>query len=95
MQSCVFSISAIPGGHLSARHFVAEAGYFSLLVQRKVTKRKDTPSLVRYADALTLQSVRGFADGTSMYRGKRSSSMTRPLLGLSLTALQGSAATQG
>ncbi len=65
------------------------------MVQRKVTKRKDTPSLVRCADALTLQSGRGFADGTSVYRGKRSSSLTRPLRGLILTALQGSAATKG
>ena len=31
----------------------------------------------------------------SMYRGERSSSLTRPLRGLILTALQGSAATIG
>ena len=50
---------------------------------------------VHRADTLTLQSVRGFADGTSMYRDKRSSSLTRPLRGLFLTDLQGSAATKG
>ena len=45
----------------SARHFVAVAGDF--LWRQKVTKKR-FPSLVRYADTLTLQSVRGFADGT-------------------------------
>ncbi len=61
----------------------------------KKSPKSALPSLVRYADTLTLQSVRGFADGTSVYRGERSSSLTRPLRGLFLTALQGSAATQG
>ena len=63
--------------------------------QKKVPKENGDPSLVRYADTLTLQSVRGFADGTSVYHGERSSSLTRPLRGLILTALQGSAATKG
>ena len=63
--------------------------------QKKVPKEKGAPSLVRFADSLALQSVRRFADGTSMYRGERSSSLTRPLRGLILTALQGSAATEG
>ncbi len=61
----------------------------------KKSPKSAFPSLVRYADTLTLQTVRGFADGTSMYRGKRSSSLTRPLRGLILTVLQGLAATQG
>ena len=56
--------------------------------QKKVPKEKGAPSLVRCADSLTLQSVRGFADGTSLYRGERSSSLPRPLRGLILTDLQ-------
>ena len=61
----------------------------------KKSPKSALPSLVRYADTLTLQSVRGFADATSLYRGERSSSLTRPLRGLILTALQSSAATEG
>jgi hypothetical protein len=46
-----------PGAVFSAaRHCVALAGYFSLLVQRKVTKRKDTRSTRRSLTGSLLSS---------------------------------------
>jgi hypothetical protein len=61
MQSCVFSISAIPGGHLSARHFVAVAGYFLLHAQKKVPKENGALVCTGYAGSLRGSEKSAFA----------------------------------
>jgi len=86
------SASALDLIKASARCSAAEAGYFCF----GKSNQNHFPQVLSAARIPSpCKAARGFADGTSLYRGERSSSLTRPLRGQILTDLQGEAATEG